>query len=45
MKTEQQIENEIKSIKYIQKELRLQGREDEAKYWDDIIYYLDWCLN
>lgn len=45
MKTEQQIENEIKSIKYIQKALRLQDREDEAKYWDDILYYLDWCLN
>ena len=45
MKTEQQIENEIKSIKYLQKALRLQDREDEAKYWDDILYYLDWCLN
>lgn len=44
MKTGQQIEDEIKSIKKIQEELRVQGRSDEANYWNDIIYYLDWCL-
>ncbi len=44
MKTQEQIEEEIEIMKNNQKELRLQGRDEEANYWNDIIYHLQWVI-
>lgn len=44
MKTEQQIRDKIKEIRNIQEGLRLQGRIEEAKHWNETLYYLHWVL-
>lgn len=44
MRTEEQIEEEIKSIKINQEQLKKQNRNEEADYWNDIIYYLKWVI-
>ena len=44
MKTEEEIEKEIEDIKRNQEGLERQGRYEEAKHWNDILYYLNWVL-
>ena len=44
-RTAEEIREEIKQIRENQEGLRLQGRHEEVKYWNDIIFHLKWVLN
>jgi len=44
MKTEEQITTEIEGIMENQRQLKKQGRFDEAHDWNNVLYYLNWVL-
>jgi hypothetical protein len=44
MRTEAEIRKEIEEIRENQQGLRRQGRWEEARHWNDVLYYLHWVL-
>lgn len=44
MKTEEQIREEIVKIEKNQEDLRRQGRDEEARHWNETLYHLRWVL-